>query len=269
MKIQDIRHDFPKNAGYTLTRPHGRNYYIFAHYSGPVTLQINNKTFQINTGGCVLLFPNTPHYLYSEGPLVHDWIHIYASDIPLEDQYSIPINEPFYIPEHEQISEKFRRIEAEFFSKEPMRDTLLDAYCTEFFLWLHRHIKSPGIHTSIPQTMESNMTALRRRILSHPQKNYSVEQMASMLSISTSRFHAVYKILFGSTPYQDMIAAKVEQAKALLLSQPDMTLKAVAEALSYSDQYHFIRQFKSVVGKTPGQYRKSHEKDHIHVDYSK
>ena len=263
MEIQDVRHDFPKSAGYTLVRPDGRNYYIFAHYLSPVTLTLGETTYECKAGDCVLLTPNIAHYLISNDPLVHNWIHIRTTDERLEEMYDLPVNKPFFVGNHDQISEKIRRIEAEFFSKEPYREQLLNAYVAEFFIWLHRSHKHPSALLSVPKSLEANIAGLRRRILSHPEKNYTIAQLADMLALSTSRFHAVYKIMFGTTPYQDMVSAKVDRAKVLLLSNPEMTLKHAAESLGYTDQYHFIRQFKMVTGITPGQYRKKHEKEQV------
>ena len=81
--------------------------------------------------------------------------------------------------------------------------------------------------------------------------------MAEMASLSPSRFHAVYKALYGTSPLQDMIEAKINYACSLLLTNESLTLPAIAELLGYNDQYHFIRQFKAVTGQTPGAYRKS------------
>lgn len=266
MIVRDIRHDFPKQAGYTLVRPQGRPYYIFAHYLRPVTLTLGNVTYETQPGACVLIEPNLPHFLSVNDPLIHNWIHIEATPEQLPEMYKFPLNEPFYFPHHEQISERFRRIEVEFFSTEAYRESMLDAYLTEFFIWMYRSLQSPNGNVAVPKVVEANMTALRRRILSHPKRNWNIEQLAKTVALSPSRFHAVYKTMFGSTPYQDMIMAKVDSAKTLLLSQPELTLKTAAELLGYNDQYHFIRQFKSVTGQTPGQYRKLHEKEYTDID---
>jgi len=38
-----------------------------------------------------------------------------------------------------------------------------------------------------------------------------------------------------------------------MLERGDMTIAKVAELTGYTNQYHFIRQFKQITGKTPGQ----------------
>jgi AraC-like DNA-binding protein len=49
---------------------------------------------------------------------------------------------------------------------------------------------------------------------------------------------------------------RIERAQALLLQGND--LAAVAERLGYCDQFFFARQFKQVVGMTPGAWRRNH-----------
>ena len=48
-------------------------------------------------------------------------------------------------------------------------------------------------------------------------------------------------------------------AKSLLLSDKRYPLPQVAEMLGYNDQYHFIRQFRTETGMTPGDYRRKQQ----------
>lgn len=257
MQIQNIRHDFPKGAGYTLDRPTGRKHYTFAHYYSPVTLKLGNITYRTKAGACVFIEPDVPQYLYSEGPLIHNWIHFFAEPEELTERYHFPLNEPFYTHHSELISEKFRKIEAEFFSHEPHRELLLEAYVNEFFIWLYRLLNSPAASVTVPKAVEAAMSVVRKRVLGQPERNWTIAQMAEMVPLSTSRFHAVYKAMFGTTPTQDLIDSRIENAKNLLRTKPDISMKEAAECLGYSDQYSFIRQFKAITGQTPGTYRKA------------
>ena len=101
------------------------------------------------------------------------------------------------------------------------------------------------------------MRDLRFQMLSHPEKNWTVEDLAKQVSLSPSRYHALYKKLFGSSPMKDVINAKIDMAKTILLSDETTTLPVVAQRLGYKSHYHFIRQFKAVTGLTPGVYRKT------------
>lgn len=260
MEILDIRHDFPKNAGYRLDRPTGRNYYIFAHYYAPVSLKLNDQSFQIQSGGCVLIAPGTAQYLYCQEPLIHNWIHFSCDEQLLQD-YALPRNRPFYISDHQQLSNLVRQIEIEFLSHEPHREQMLRCSLQQLLIWLSRCLHAPSHGISVPKAMRLALSKLRQEILLHPEQPWTVEHMAQKASLSPSRFHAVYKAMFGTTPTQDQISARIENAKALLRSQPDLPVREAAAQLGYNDQYHFIRQFKAVTGQTPGAYRSQYQDD--------
>ena len=256
MLIHDMRHDFPKNAGYLLDRPYGRNYYIFAHYYAPVELKLGDHSFQVQPGGCVLIPPGTPQHLYSPEPLIHNWIHFECDPEALQ-AYQLPFNEPFYIPNHALLSNMVRQMEQEFFSHDPHREMMLYCSMHRLLIWLDRSLHtSAGV--SVSKSLAQAMGALRKNIFLHPEQDQSVGQMAKTVSLSTSRFHAVYKALFGTTPTQDLICARIENAKNLLLTRPEISIREAASLLGYNDQYHFIRQFKTVTNQTPGAYRKAH-----------
>lgn len=257
MQIYDIRHDFPKSAGYVLDRPSGRNYYILAHYYSPVALTLGDRSFQVQAGGCVLVAPNTPQKLHCKEPLVHNWIH-FDWDTESLHAYDLPINEPFYIPNHAMLSNMVRQIEIEFFSQNNHREMMMFCQMHRLFIWLDRSLHASAPEISVSKTLRPAMIKLRRQIILHPEQEWSIGSMAKRVSLSTSRFHAVYKALFGTTPTQDQISARVENAKTLLQTRPELSIREAAAQLGYNDQYHFIRQFRTVTGLTPGVYRKQH-----------
>lgn len=149
-------------------------------------------------------------------------------------------------------------MELELFSENPYKDDLSDSYLREFLIWLFRSTRdiAPPVTT---QSEHAHLKEMRQRVLSNPQQKWTVSQMAELVSLSVSRFHTVYKTLFGTSPMQDLIEAKIEYAKSLLLTHGDLPLPQIAEMLGYNDQYHFIRQFRAETGITPGAYRKMNQ----------
>ena len=57
-------------------------------------------------------------------------------------------------------------------------------------------------------------------------------------------------------PHQWQTKTRVERAKQLLLKN-DASLTAIAVETGFSDQAHFTRVFRKVVGTTPAQWRRS------------
>ena len=257
MIICDVRHNWPKKAGYTVDRPNGRAHYIFVHYCSDVTLHCEDRIYELPADSCMMIAPHTPHKLYCSQDLIHNWLHLDPGAAELIAKYGIPLNKPFFPHNTTAIASMFRKMEAEFYSANPFREDLLDGYVKEFLIWLYRSVKDLPVTRSFSNSMLTKMTAARRTILSSSEKNWTLEEMAALIPFSPSRFHTLYKMLFGTTPAKDLIDMRISLAKSLLRSNQDMTLAETAEKLGYNDQYHFIRQFKAATGQTPGKYRKN------------
>ena len=59
----------------------------------------------------------------------------------------------------------------------------------------------------------------------------------------------------GLPPHQYVIARRVERARQLLQAGTNLSLAEVALRAGFSDQSHFCRHFKRLVGVTPGRFR--------------
>lgn len=258
MILRSIRHDWPEKAGFLISRPVGHKEYTFLHFLTPIELRIGEETIHIPPGSCILYAPGTPQWFHSNQDVIHNWMHFGPEAAPLLAQFHIPEDKLLQPGETGFISELFRKIEAEFFSDHPHREALIQSYFMEFLIRLSRALDSAGPESQIPRHSREKLRLVRRQILSQPEKKWNVAQMAQLAALSPSRFHAVYKRIYGTSPLQDVIEARIRYAQTLLQADGTLTLPEVAERLGYHDQYHFIRQFKAVTGVTPGVYRKNH-----------
>jgi len=259
MVVTNVRHDWPEKAGFLISRPKGRKDYTFLHFSTAIDFEINGETVKAQPGACIFYAPDVPQCFYSSQDVIHNWIHTDESLFYLLEKYEIPQNCLIYINNTAFISEIFQKIEQEFYSANPYKEELIQGYLTEFLIKFSRAVKKKNAPVVIHRKDRDKLRNVRKEILSQPEKRWTVSEMAKLTALSASRFHAVYKSLFGTSPMRDVIEAKIGYAKSLLLSDEQLTLTEVAEKLGYNDQYHFIRQFKSVTGQTPGAYRKRKE----------
>ena len=255
MQVTRVRHDWPEKAGFTISRPTGLSQYTFLHFANPICIRLNGELIHTRPGACIFFAPGIPQWFHSEQDLIHNWLHTDESLHPLLEAYGIPQNQLLYPSDTGFISELFSKLEIEHFSDNPFRQPLMEGIVNEFVIRLARSLSSSS--NGLPRKDRQAMQAVRFRVLSAPEHNWTVSEMAALTSLSASRFHAVYKAQFGTSPMQDVIASKIGYAKSLLLLEEKLTLMEVAEKLGYNDQYHFIRQFKAVTGQTPGSYRKA------------
>lgn len=257
MIVSAVRHDWPEKAGFLAIRPKGHPQYTFMHFTTSVQFKFGDTLVQARPGACIFYAPRVPQWYHSPRDIIHNWLHADEGLGALLEAYAIPQNEIFYPENPAFISDIFRQIEIEHFSDNPHKEALIAGYVNEFLIKLSRALHGGASGVQVQRQEREQIRAVRQRILSEPDRKWSVSEMAALASLSTSRFHAVYKALFATSPLQDVIEAKIRYARSLLLSDERLSIAEVAEKLGYNDPYHFIRQFKAVTGKTPGAYRKS------------
>ena len=85
-------------------------------------------------------------------------------------------------------------------------------------------------------------------------KNILLEDMAAQANLSASHFSRLFKQTIGQSPYQFLMAYRIEQAKKML-DNPRKLMVDIAFGCGFSDQAHFSRAFNKIVGLTPKQYR--------------
>ena len=90
----------------------------------------------------------------------------------------------------------------------------------------------------------------------HFREDVPMRVLADMMRLSLRQFHRNFKKHFGIPPNQYLIRMRVLAARDLLLSE-SRPISEIAYALGFADDTLFIRQFKSRMGMTPLQYRKS------------
>ena len=83
----------------------------------------------------------------------------------------------------------------------------------------------------------------------------SLDSIAKQFFVSKVQLIRSFKKDYGLTPYRYFLLKKIELAKDFLESS-DYPLKRIAETLGFSDEQYFCRIFKSIVGISPGKYRK-------------
>jgi len=96
------------------------------------------------------------------------------------------------------------------------------------------------------------MRALRADIA----RNWQIEDMADISSLSASQLHRQFRQKTGTTPMDWMRHERMNLAKRLLTSS-DAKISAVALSSGYGDPYHFSRDFRRISGQSPSEFRRA------------
>lgn len=91
-------------------------------------------------------------------------------------------------------------------------------------------------------------------IQAHLDGNLSLAALSQQAKLSPSHFHRVFKAALGETLNQYVTRLRVERGAFLLLLH-DERLLDIALDCGFHNHETFIRAFRRVLGKTPGEYR--------------
>ncbi|MCS3763148.1 helix-turn-helix domain-containing protein [Bradyrhizobium centrosematis] len=85
--------------------------------------------------------------------------------------------------------------------------------------------------------------------------SFSLQQIAAEFDLSISHFSRAFRISTGLPPHQWLLHKRVKTAKQLLTVR-DLPLSEIAISAGFANQSHFTRVFSSVVGVSPGAWRR-------------
>lgn len=101
------------------------------------------------------------------------------------------------------------------------------------------------------------LQTLRSEIVTEPQRDWNIADMAKEIGISRSHLQRLYKQYFSVSCMDDIIAARLNKAKKLLM-YTSLRITDIALQCGYRNESHFMRQFKEKCGITALQFRKEH-----------
>lgn len=134
-----------------------------------------------------------------------------------------------------------------------------DAYVAALATALKAHVLRAGATAEASDIPTSDFSAHRihkilRAILSRPEDEHPLAQLAEEAGVSVHHFARVFKKAVGVSPHQYVLKARLDRAQQLL-EQPDLTIALVAERAGFASQSDFSRAFHRFTGQTPSEFR--------------
>jgi len=81
----------------------------------------------------------------------------------------------------------------------------------------------------------------------------SIRQIAAICGVSESGLRSHFRQVYGTSPQQYRMNAKIDRAK-YLLEATDLSVYEIADRLGFYDEAYFCKMFRKVVGCSPKQY---------------
>jgi len=131
-----------------------------------------------------------------------------------------------------------------------VRQSLLNAILAAMFS-RHGGVRARPLRNGAPG---AGLLAAREMLLDHLEYSIRLEELAAVAGMPAFSFLRAFRQAFGLPPHAWQIQARVRRAKDRILA--GASLADAAAQCGFADQSHMNRQFRRILGVTPGSLRR-------------
>ncbi|MBE6618841.1 MAG: helix-turn-helix transcriptional regulator [Ruminococcaceae bacterium] len=258
MHINNVGYHYKHKNGFEIKRPYGSGDFMMLLLRTSALFHFANGDEVAPANSVIVYSRGTPqNYGINEEYFSNDWIHfdMTEGDVRMLSEMGIVFDEIIPVGDIKELSQIVKSMYQEKYGTNPFKERTLELYFELLCIKISEKIKYAGEIRSSPNYVK--LSSVRTWIYNHPEKNVRVKELAKMATISESYFMHLYKRFFGVSVVNDTINSKIEHGK-FLLSSTGMTVCAISYECGYKNDVLFMRQFKTVTGMTPSEYRKHH-----------
>ena len=229
--------------------------YLLMRFKNDFFIEIDGKRINGKAGDFVLHAPNGN---YAHGPtseregFVNDWLFFSADESQEEFLKSLPYNRPI----SNGNGKAFTKFLSEILNENIRNDQLSPLLISNLIFHMLAILKRAEAENNICELKNESyreMYQIRLHIHKHCDEKLSLKSMAKITGYSVSHFCALYKKLFNISPIDDLLNARLEMAKKLIVLK-NHKISEIADLCGFSSIHHFSKFFKNKTGKNPSEY---------------
>lgn len=244
-------------AAGTGIKPHKHDYFhMFMVRQGPLRFTVEDETFNLDPGDCLLVPPDVMHGLCDPEVRLGRTYEVKFAVQPgalrnllASLPYMLPASDFSQALVHELVEESARQ--------ELSTPALTAEYLTALINFFSRHYGHQQQHQTrvVDTTGYSALSVdIVRYLEDHFAKDIPLQEVADAVGFNKNYICSAFKRDSGMTIGTCQTVIRIRRA-AEMISFSDMSLAQVAAATGFTNLSHFNRIFKKVVGIPPGQYR--------------
>lgn len=250
--------DFPHEKG-AFCDKHIYDFYVVCCFTTPFLYETERGLKAGNPGDALVMPPGSVVYhgpISEEDCFYNDWMYVAGEDFgALLKEYPVPLGTAFPVGSTNFLKKCIHRIDDEIVLKQVGYEKIIAGCITEAIIEMHRFcLRQRSIETAA-----SRMETVREHFLRHPEKQWTLEEMAMLSGYSVSRFSVLYVQEYGRSPKADLLEIRMELARQLL-SYTELSVTEIAERCGFKSIYYFSKYFKRAVGAAPSEYSRGRGK---------
>lgn len=135
--------------------------------------------------------------------------------------------------------------------------SVIDALANVLFIYILRHGIALGLieHGVLLALQDKRLNPVLVQLLQAPEKDWHIEELATLASMSRANFIRVFQQQLGMSPGKFITKVRLDLA-AFLLKQSQQSILAIGLEVGYQSEAHFSKAFKQAYEYSPSQYRK-------------
>lgn len=235
--------------------------------AGDVNIRINDRTFRLREGEVAYIPPYALHACYKGDSNSASFLAlVFRPEViaperrgPLYETYLAPVERgDIRLPEHlthdDDWQEHVIRLvrESRLYEYIPYDQSDLMLRSILFGIWSELYLHAE--HSTKPQRAYSRLEPVMKYMYTNYQHPITIEDLAAQVNLSVSRFSALFRKEFHSSPVAHLLKYRLHQS-CILLQATDTTVAEIAFACGFENLSNFNRQFREQYGCTPTAYR--------------
>ncbi len=233
--------------------------YFISSFSTPFLYEQDSIFLKGEPGDFLIMPPNS---IVCQGPVnntssyTNDWICISGNDFSeILEKYPLPIEKTFRISKPYLLKNCIAKVSEELLLRRTGYQEIISSTIKNAMIEMHRlYISQQNANTPFYRVENA-----RETIISSLEKNWTLQEMASLCGYSPSRFSTIYNERFGCSPKADLINQRLDLAKQLL-AYTGLSITEIANRCGFGSIYYFSKYFKEHEGRSPKQYVNSTRK---------
>lgn len=226
--------------------------YLLLSFKTPFFAVLNGIRVEGRAGDAIL---HRPGSTVIHGPLakneqfVNDWIH-FSTDAE-QELASLPLKFDTVLCTNQ--TDVIEMLISDIISENVRNDRLSERLISDMLYRLLSVMARSTPREHREESLFSKFETARVHILHAYGEEWTLEKMAALTGYSVSRFCALYTELFGISPMNDLLEARLKNAKALL-SLHAYKVGDVAKMCGFSSIHYFSCFIKKHTGKSPSDF---------------
>lgn len=255
MKIVKAGYNYRHSSRFIVNRPNGSGDYLLLIFKTEAFLMQGSEQKTVPPSSVIIYKEGThQHYGALDGKYINDWVHF---DIDEEDkrvilELGIGFDTLISLYDTDELSKFVKSIVFEWHSENTYKEEAMKRYLELLLFKLSEKINVQSPVSQHP--LYGQFYKLRSSIQLEPGEDWSIDVICKRIMLSRSYVQHLYKTFFGTSITNDIQSFRLEHAK-YLLNVTDMTVTAISHSCGYTNDVHFMRIFKKVLGITPSEYR--------------